>query len=1395
MHRTGQYLLFVITRSILIKVLSKKRLTVLFVVAICCLFSSANANIEFIFVFKEQNYTQLENNTPPDPALWSFNSGAQGDALVTGGTIEYPGSGGPVTLTGEPGDFSLDTPEYTTVGELNAGYPNGQFTLSIDDNGTTRNFAPFDITGDDYADPAIFLNLDALVIHDVTKDFQIEWSPFSNSGSEDRVIIQIFEPTLEEDVLLSFLPNDTRSYVIPGGTLKHGFRYEMGIFFLNTTDSLDTLESVIGYITSTYTSVELGSLTDPVSIPDDAVRQAVKLELDILPENDVTYEDIFGLNSLEVTSTEPLDLSGLQHASNLSQLTLNTEALLNLFPITQLSSLASVKLKAPQKEGLFFTHWSDGSQENPRIIENTGSQDTALTAQYAAQPLSPYAGGFTLTVTGTVALALSLPPDLDVQSGDPYELRFHYLIYEDALSGGGDRSASLSYRNDGRIAMELEVRIKDYRWILRSTNEGIGASSITTTSLNGLQIFELRLSDTDGGSEFDFPFSTGTETMSFTLRSNLTNGELFNGPLKIPDDPAYLNWDAVTGGSSNIQSGTPAWLITLSTIPGPNQSYQLERHPSYLDLTEGLRGYPVNPPTVGPGSSTEFIEVNWTDNYSGTFETRYEVWRGNSDNLTSATLIASDLTDTTFRDSGAIPGRDYHYWIRAVRDGLRAEYSQPAFWFRNLSKPEDVQATQGDFSDRIRVTWARVSGATSYAVYRSTTNNLNTAQLLQANIINNEYADLTPDTDDTYFYWVTSKAFSVSSDFSDPASGYKVANGITSLSASDGLYDDRVRIDWDPFPSASGYVLYRNTVNDISSATTLAIGITDTQYDDILSPENQGVTFYYWVRHQIGVQPGSLSNTDPGYIPVQRDTSILAWGDNDFDQTNIPDTSLMDIVAIAAGANHSLAITADETVVGWGRNEFGQATPPQGLSDVIDIAVGYDHSLALKRDGTVVSWGRNTFGKATVPDGLVNVIDIEAGAEHSLALLSDGRVTGWGGNDFGQISVPETLNQVVQISAGGYHNLVRLADGSVVTWGDNRFGQQDIPERITGVIDISAGWNHNLVILADGTVDGWGDNSRGQLEFPADTQDPPQAKGFVIRDPVTARIVDISGGLFHSLALSAKGELSAWGEDKNSQTESPQNLGIVSQIDAGDEFNLIVTESNSPRIESLIPGNSSLLSGEDVLLRVRATGGPDISYQWFFNSAALDGANGDALLLSDIALADIGSYFVTVTSGGSDVSSTSIQIEVTENQATITSQTVRAIRTYDGNYLFSAVETNPPGLNLKIESADTITLPTTSGAHRIVVDVDQQGYAATPKQDVTLELADLANEPLRLIASESGSTIRYFAPAGFRSTLQISSDMKDWVKLATVDDGDGNYHDFELTSPTESFYRVEFSNL
>ena len=59
-----------------------------------------------------------------------------------------------------------------------------------------------------------------------------------------------------------------------------------------------------------------------------------------------------------------------------------------------------------------------------------------------------------------------------------------------------------------------------------------------------------------------------------------------------------------------------------------------------------------------------------------------------------------------------------------------------------------------------------------------------------------------------------------------------------------------------------------------------------------------------------------------------------------------------------------------DTVVAWGRNDWGQSSVPAGLSDVKAISTNYLHSLALKNDGTVVAWGRNDYGQSNVPAGL-----------------------------------------------------------------------------------------------------------------------------------------------------------------------------------------------------------------------------------------------------------------------------------------------------------------------------------------------------------------------------------------------------------------------------------------
>jgi len=285
-------------------------------------------------------------------------------------------------------------------------------------------------------------------------------------------------------------------------------------------------------------------------------------------------------------------------------------------------------------------------------------------------------------------------------------------------------------------------------------------------------------------------------------------------------------------------------------------------------------------------------------------------------------------------------------------------------------------------------------------------------------------------------------------------------------------------------------------------------------------------------------------------VALKSDGSIVRWGANYYGQAIPPAGN--DFIAIAAGAEHGLALKSDGSIVGWGMDHLAQARPPKGTDFVTVVTGGYtvcssmmgcehlEYSLALKSDGSIVGWGRNDHGQATPPDGN-DFIAIAAGTEHGLALKSDGSIVGWGNNGnytgdwLGQATPPEG-NDFVAIAAGDAHSLALKSDGSIVGWGLNDDGQATPPDG-NAFVAIVAGGNHSLALKSDGSLLGWGSNDVWVLgwsdkleKYYCGQATPPGGDDYLAiasagGQPIPGR--QQGGG--HSLALKSDGSIVGWG--------------------------------------------------------------------------------------------------------------------------------------------------------------------------------------------------------------------------------------------------------------------------
>jgi hypothetical protein len=174
-------------------------------------------------------------------------------------------------------------------------------------------------------------------------------------------------------------------------------------------------------------------------------------------------------------------------------------------------------------------------------------------------------------------------------------------------------------------------------------------------------------------------------------------------------------------------------------------------------------------------------------------------------------------------------------------------------------------------------------------------------------------------------------------------------------------------------------------------------------------------------------------------------------------------------VAVAVGDYHILGLKADGSIIGWGRNDYGQCNIPSPNTGFIAVAAGWYHSLGLKSDGSIVAWGYNSSGQCNVPSPNSDFVAVAAGGKHSLGLKADGSIIAWGLNDWGQCNVPAPNTGFVAIAAkggswteGGAYSLGLKADGSIVAWGRNNYGLFNVPLPNTGFVAVAAGEVYSL---------------------------------------------------------------------------------------------------------------------------------------------------------------------------------------------------------------------------------------------------------------------------------------------------------------------------------------------
>ena len=353
----------------------------------------------------------------------------------------------------------------------------------------------------------------------------------------------------------------------------------------------------------------------------------------------------------------------------------------------------------------------------------------------------------------------------------------------------------------------------------------------------------------------------------------------------------------------------------------------------------------------------------------------------------------------------------------------------------------------------------------------------------------------------------------------------------------------------------------------------------------------------------------------------------LGIGDTVVSTTPVAVTGGLTFTTLAASLTHTCGLATGGAAYCWGENDYGQlgaatsercskmenspcsskALPVSGGLVFATIAAGFQHTCALTPTGAAYCWGRNDLGQLgsgdtqpssptpTAVAGGIRLVTLGAGGFHTCGLTAAGEAYCWGGNSVGQLGrgddtgrgvtpVPVSGgNRFKTVTAGRAHTCGVTQAQSVLCWGSNADQQlgaetaarcadqgrtlpcSRTPLRVSDSLvatAVSGGAGHTCALTPGGRAYCWSANNRGQLGD--GTATGRRATRAVATDLTFAAL--IAGGQY-TCALLSTGAPYCWGANQNGQ------LGHATGSDSGLPARVVAATATPSPIPALkLPG-------------------------------------------------------------------------------------------------------------------------------------------------------------------------------------------------------------------------------